>query len=427
MSGYYKAWLVMTLAGATAGFNNEFIHVYAGLTSPIPPIPDPIIPQPAPRIVSDYNLTPYFAAPATWAVPNPQDAQFEAGQYDGTIQWTPALPDSGTFAPDTVYTAVVTLIAADGYTFTGISSNFAHGSITGTTGTNNGTSVVVTIVFPSTDAAGAGAFSISINFNHGKIEVSGSNGENTIYKNGEPKALSLGVTGYDKIAWYVDADLTALSGNPVILNAADYALGRHTVMFNGEKDGVPFSERVYFTVEQGEEPEPSGRFVMVGSSGQIAYSIDRGQNWTTVNITPRDEGWIKAAYGDGTFVVIDGEGKGAYSTNGGLTWTETSMPLPYINVVLGGLAYGTGTFVAGINDKIVYSLDKGKTWAESTSLLPGNFDLLGDIAYGNGKFVAINRYPDAPPCTLPMVLTGQRVTPHRVFGGGVWPTGMAPS
>jgi hypothetical protein len=249
MSGYYKARLTMTLGSSLAGFNNEFIHIYYGFESPLPPVP--IGPQPVPQRVSDFDLTPYFTAPATWGTPG---LSFEAAQYDGVIQWQAGGAGySGTsFEPGTVYTAAVTLYAETGYTFEGVSANvFAHGggnSVTNPAG--NGITLTVTVVFPPT--AAAGGLSIDIGFNHEAIEVSGSNGENIIYKTGTPSTLTLSAGGYDNVAWYVDTDFTALAGNPVTLSAAAYALGGHNVTFNGYKDGVPFSQRVAFAVEEGE-------------------------------------------------------------------------------------------------------------------------------------------------------------------------------
>ena len=68
--------------------------------------------------------------------------------YTGTVSWS----DSPTiFAPDTTYTATITLAVAAGYTLTGVSANFF--TVTGaTTVTHNANSGVVTAVFPATTA-----------------------------------------------------------------------------------------------------------------------------------------------------------------------------------------------------------------------------------------------------------------------------------
>ncbi|MDR3160862.1 MAG: leucine-rich repeat domain-containing protein [Spirochaetaceae bacterium] len=250
-SGYYKARFEVTVGGAVGGFNNEFIHVYAGLTSDITPLPVPL-PVPQPIEVTDFNLTPYFAAPMTWDDPDPSFFD-KAPQYDGIIRWKANGADhSGSFAGNTVYTAVIELIATQDYTFTGVSDPFSHGGLTGVSTDNTGKKLTVTIVFPATKADGA--LSIAIGYNHGDIVVSGSNEVNTIYRNDVPSELSLKVEGYEKISWSVDTG-PAKEANPFVVSATDknganYALdlGLHYVTFNGYKDGVPFSKRIPFTV-----------------------------------------------------------------------------------------------------------------------------------------------------------------------------------
>jgi hypothetical protein len=245
-SGYYKARLVLNWGSMVAGFNSEFIHIYKGLVSPLSGEFPPVLPQP----VSDFDLTGYFPAPVTGTDPV---ILFEASQYNGVIRWkNDGVDHSGPFAGNRVYTAAITLTPNIAYTFNGVGANvFTHSGISGTNAANSGE---VTIVFAPT--AAAGGFSIDIGFNHGDIDVSGSNGENTIYRNGTPGSLILSVSGYENISWYVDAGATALTGNPVTLPATDYALGRHIVTFNGCKDGVPFSQQVPFTVAEGGFPLP---------------------------------------------------------------------------------------------------------------------------------------------------------------------------
>ena len=83
-------------------------------------------------------------APVTGATPV---SRTTAGTgYTGTVSWS----DSPTiFAPDTTYTATITLTVAAGYTLTGVSANFF--TVTGaTTVTHNANSGVVTAVFPAT-------------------------------------------------------------------------------------------------------------------------------------------------------------------------------------------------------------------------------------------------------------------------------------
>jgi len=66
-------------------------------------------------------------------------------QYTGTVMWT---PNDSTFAFETVYTAIITLTAINGYTLQGVPENFF--TVTGATTTNAADSGVVTAAFPAT-------------------------------------------------------------------------------------------------------------------------------------------------------------------------------------------------------------------------------------------------------------------------------------
>jgi hypothetical protein len=103
----------------------------------------------APIIVSDLELTALVTAPVKDAAPD--TTEIDADQYTGTIEWRKGNNSSftgGTFAPSTVYKAVVTLTAKPGFTFNGVEANsFVYNGATVTNGTNSGR---VTISFPAT-------------------------------------------------------------------------------------------------------------------------------------------------------------------------------------------------------------------------------------------------------------------------------------
>jgi hypothetical protein len=94
-------------------------------------------------IVYDTILTDLLPKPINGITPV---RNITGAQYAGTVAWTP--PDS-IFQLGTAYTAVLTLQAAAGYTFTGINQNaFSHrdaGAVT-----NSSSSGVVTVYFPET-------------------------------------------------------------------------------------------------------------------------------------------------------------------------------------------------------------------------------------------------------------------------------------
>jgi hypothetical protein len=98
--------------------------------------------------VTDLNLTPYLAAPVRGATPV---GSFSASQYTGTVAWSPS---DGVFQADTSYTAVVTLTAASGYTFAGLTAgSFTHNAVSAGAVITYDLAYpgVVTVVFPKTD------------------------------------------------------------------------------------------------------------------------------------------------------------------------------------------------------------------------------------------------------------------------------------
>jgi hypothetical protein len=75
--------------------------------------------------VNDLNLTNYIPAPVRNGTPV---RYFSAPQYTGNVAWTAGGQSlSDLFEANTAYTAVVTLTAASGYTFTGAPGAFSHG------------------------------------------------------------------------------------------------------------------------------------------------------------------------------------------------------------------------------------------------------------------------------------------------------------
>jgi hypothetical protein len=309
-SGYYKARFVLTQGDMVAGFNSEFIHIYSGLTSTLSREFTAFEPQK----VTAFDLTGLFPAPVIGVDPV---LTLVADQYNGTIQWkVGGIAHSGPFEGNRVYTAEITLEPDIAYTFEGIGANvFSHSGIQGT---NNANSGVLTLVFEAT-AAVSGGLVIEIGFNHGDIDVSGSNGVNTIYRDGAPNSLTLSVSGYTDMSWYVDAGMTELTGNPLTLQAADYGIGSHIVNFNGYKGGVPFSQMVPFTVaeEGGSDPhDPNGNAVITlksldlgdGAFSQADFTLSKSSGTTSQTISISGSGYTDPRW------IVDGILKGTATT-----------------------------------------------------------------------------------------------------------------
>ncbi|MDR1637084.1 MAG: hypothetical protein LBR93_07080, partial [Treponema sp.] len=98
------------------------------------------------EVVTDLALTYNVPAPVYGGTPV---TSFSGPQYMGKVEWNP-VPPGGLFAANTAYTAYVTMVAASGWTFTGVGANtFSHGA-PGVTVTNVANTGEVTIVFPAT-------------------------------------------------------------------------------------------------------------------------------------------------------------------------------------------------------------------------------------------------------------------------------------
>ncbi|MDR1858394.1 MAG: formylglycine-generating enzyme family protein [Treponema sp.] len=99
----------------------------------------------APPVAVTIAAIPGVVLPATYATP--VTAITETDQYTGTVAWNPAPP--GVFAGETVYTAIISLAAKEGYTFTGVAANFL--TVAGaTSASNTRNSGTVTAAFPQT-------------------------------------------------------------------------------------------------------------------------------------------------------------------------------------------------------------------------------------------------------------------------------------
>ena len=100
------------------------------------------------------------------------------------------------------------------------------------------------------ESPATGSLNVSIGFAYGAIAITGNEGANIIKRSGSPGSLVLSVTGFEDILWYIDGRTTGRADNPLVLNAADYALQSHSVTFTGKKDGAPWSRMLAFTVSR---------------------------------------------------------------------------------------------------------------------------------------------------------------------------------
>jgi hypothetical protein len=265
-SGQYKVSVSLWKGDGTQVIFEEFVHIYKGLTSTLTRtfedadfhLPPPMGGQEPIQI----DLADLFSAPVAGGTPETNitlpDGFGEIATM--TIVWHENTADGvivgETFAAGTAYVAVVTFaITQGGITFGDILNQMLQGGTFGgyvykgasvdypeMDGTE--TQVVMTITFGTT--AQGGSASVTIGFNYGTIIQAGGN--TTIQKPSGSVALSVNAeAGYNPFGWYVDGALWG-GGFNFTLKAGDYAVGQHTVRFEGSLNGVPYSENMKFTV-----------------------------------------------------------------------------------------------------------------------------------------------------------------------------------
>jgi hypothetical protein len=172
----YTAELILTAAsGYTLNGVGQNVFVHTGaetVTNPADSGAVSISFSPSPNAISttiyDTNLTSRVPKPVGRATPI---TSFAARQYTGTVTWRNTNTQTvliGSFQTGTSYTAVISLNAIPGYTFTGLAPNvFSHDGAPGTV-TNSADSGVVTINFPPAGPATQAAMSF------GPIDAEGS-------------------------------------------------------------------------------------------------------------------------------------------------------------------------------------------------------------------------------------------------------------
>jgi hypothetical protein len=142
----------------------------------------------------------------------------------------------------------------------------------------------------------------------------------------------------------------------------------------------------------------NGLFVATGNNGLILTSPD-GLSWTLRN-SGTTVGIGKVAFGNGKFLAFSQDG--ILESRDGIQWTQTGGNLaPYNssmgNLILGGVAYGNGLFVAAMAggyrgwDGLIETSSDGITWIITNTVTNTRGSLSG-IVFGAGIFVAIGPY-----------------------------------
>ena len=133
-----------------AGQSNQSESSISIKTATPPPPPAPVIDTPAPPTIRVINQAAIAGVTAPVTGATPVTTTTAGTGYTGVVTWASSGGAVvGNFAAATTYTASITLTAAAGYTFTGVSENFFTVAGT-TTDTNPANSGVITAVFPAT-------------------------------------------------------------------------------------------------------------------------------------------------------------------------------------------------------------------------------------------------------------------------------------
>jgi hypothetical protein len=257
-SGVYTVFvsLVKNMGVDSAQYagSSKVVYIYKGFDVALPAIEYTDSNFPELKMISLFDLSNTFDAPAAGA--RPANAITAAAQYSGSITWKQGSEDFNAteFDETTTYTAVLTLTPVAGYTFTGVGADvFSYDGATSVT--NVASSNVVTIVFPATDQF-SGQGGVNLGFPSGSITIISSaaqiNPGNTAAQGESPTRLVFYILNeYTNVAWYVDGNpVPASSGRGIMINPNDYTVKSHTLNVIGTRKGMPSSGSIEFTVKE---------------------------------------------------------------------------------------------------------------------------------------------------------------------------------
>lgn len=128
-----------------------------------------------------------------------------------------------------------------------------------------------------------------------------------------------------------------------------------------------------------------------------------------------------AAYGDGVYVMVGTSGKIANSIDG-INWVQRSSGFGASNIM--GVAFGNGLFVAVSVSNVIETSPDGITWTPRASGLAGGVMLF--VTFGGGLFVAggtageITTSPDGIAWTSRISSFGTTIVQAAAYGNGVY-------
>jgi hypothetical protein len=392
-------------------------------------------PVPTDTTVTDLDLTARVPRPVTGDTPVPM---VFGTQYTGAVTWkiTGGADLSTGFQGGTFYTATVTLSAAPGYTFTGLSGPFTHGGASSggvSIDDNTGALITVSIAFPATAGSVTAA---AASFGSTKASPDSALFHMDQRKDGDPLTINLSAATealtedvvITRAAGAVNTPRNVtINGGGRVLNTADSKL---TLTGDGTEDGLIVT-LTNITIQGGNGI--SAPLVRIEGKARLILghnaAIRGGRNTSTANYG----GGVYIGTGSGLEMRAgskirdnhntDGRGGGVYNNGGTLTMNAGSEI--YDNQAqTGGGVYQTAdsVFVLGggrIYDNIseengggVYVAGAGTFFEMSGGEIFGNSGI-----HGCGVYLAGNAYG---------VMSGGRIYNHVTDsgnGGGVYVAG----
>jgi hypothetical protein len=289
-----------------------------------------VSPAPPSRKVDQTDLTGHIPAPAAGEAPV---SFFLAPQYFGSVQWRAAgTPAEGPFQSLTAYEAVVTLIAASGYTFTGLPANaFSHdGALSVSSGADSG---AVTISFAATGAIAVENYNLQ---DYVPVPAAGEKAVKTVDRN----ELGVGVVWKDEGG----ADITGVLDR--------FALGEvyQAEIILTAKSGYVFKADQPFAYPAVTISSLSGGNSDAGSRTlTVTYNRTRAPATVTeTNLAP----YIPVPVTDAAPISYFTASSGQYT--GSVAWKKTGNPDVHAGLFAAGTAY---TAAVSLHPASGYTLD----------------------------------------------------------------------
>ncbi len=284
-------------------------------------------------------------------------------------------------SPAYLLSAVSTFFSAQlvtyGPGFTGPTGVTGSAGTTGPTGSAGPTGAASTVTGP-TGPAGSGGGSALASDSMMVVALNGTNASSNL------------LYSYDGTTW-TNATTTLGGSNGGAAYNGQYWVLASSAGTARSTDGVNWSNTATGTAFRGPPAWNGYRWVVGGPSGTIYYSTD-GITWTSASNPFSSSGNVSVAWGGDKFIAgIDDFGPSdrlAYSYDG-ITWVGLGTPFsPSTRRMWGGIVYGNGVWVIGVDEAVIRSSDGGFTWTSHSAAVTSA--PIVDVAWNGNLFMLVN-------------------------------------